>query len=151
MALNDDKASEACRLPSVLADDEAVMIRRMLEGKRVAVVGLSDRPSRPSHDVARYLKAAGYEIIPVNPRYTSVMGLPCYPSLAAVPGRIDVVNVFRRSEHCPDVVREAVAVDAGGVWLQQGIISDESEQIARAAGLDFVQDRCLKIEHLYRR
>ena len=127
------------------------MIRRMLQARRIAVVGLSDRPNRPSYDVAKYLQAAGYEIVPVNPRHRSVMGLECHPDLPSVPGPIDVVNVFRRAEYCPDVVRAAIAVNARGVWLQQGIVSKEAEQLALAAGIDFVQDRCIKVDHLYRR
>ena len=140
---------DACPLPTRPGDDEAAAVRRMLAGKRVAVVGISDDPTRPSHDVARYLQAAGLEIIPVNPNLKQVLGLKCYPSLAAVPGPVDVVDVFRRPEFCPDVVRDAVAAGAKGVWLQSGIISDEAEQIAAEAGIDFVQDRCMKVEHMF--
>ena len=122
----------------------------MLAGKRVAVVGLSDDPNRPSHDVATYLQSVGKEIIPVNPNHRTVLGLKCYPSLEAVPGTIDVVDVFRRPEFCADVVRSAVAVGARGVWLQTGITNREAERLAAEAGLDFVQDRCLKVEHMFR-
>jgi hypothetical protein len=99
--------------------------------------------------VASYLKSVGKEIIPVNPNYTTVMGLRCYPSLEQVPGPIDVVDVFRRPEYCADVVRSAVAIGAKGVWLQSGIVSPEAERIAREAGVDFVQDRCMKVDHMF--
>jgi predicted CoA-binding protein len=142
---------DACPLPTDLPDDEAGMVRRMLGAKRVAVVGLSDDPSRPSHDVARYLQSVGKEIIPVNPNHSKVMGLKCYPSLGAVPGPIEVVDVFRRPEFCADVVRDAVAAGAKGVWLQTGIVSEEAERVALEAGIDFVQDRCFKVEHMFHR
>jgi predicted CoA-binding protein len=122
----------------------------MVDARRIAVVGLSDHPSRPSYDVASYLRAVGKEILPVNPNHKAVMGLTCYPSLAAVPGPIDVVNVFRRPEFCADVTRDAVEVGAKGVWLQSGIKNEEAREIARRAGIDFVQNRCLKVEHMFR-
>ena len=141
---------EACPMPSTPEDRaEAGAVKRMLAGKRIAVVGLSDDPSRASYGVAAYLRSAGKEIIPVNPNYTTVMGLKCYPSLESVPGPIDVVDVFRRPEHCADVVRSAVAVRAKGVWLQSGIVNDEARQIARRAGIDYVEDRCLKVDHMF--
>ena len=156
MADNPDSADtgEACRLPLSRgtgggADDETAAVRRMLDAKRIAVVGLSDDPSRASYGVAGYMKSVGKEIFPVNPNYKTVMGLKCYSSLHEVPGPVEVVNVFRRAEYCPGVVREAVEVGAKGVWLQSGIVSDEAEQIAREAGIDFVQDRCLKVEHMF--
>lgn len=140
---------EACPLPDKPGGGEAATVRRLLAGRRVAVVGLSDDPTRASHGVASYLLSVGKEIIPVNPNYTQVLGLKCYPSLEAVPGPIDVVDVFRRPEHCADVVRSAVAVGAKGVWLQSGIVSPEAQRIAREAGIDFVQDRCMKVDHMF--
>ena len=141
---------EACPMPSTPeAGSEAAAVRRMLAGKRIAVVGLSDDPSRASYGVAAYLRSVGKEIIPVNPNYATVMGIKSYPSLEAVPGPIDVVDVFRRPEHCAEVVRSAVAVKAKGVWLQSGIVSDEARQIARRAGIDYVEDRCLKVDHMF--
>ena len=142
---------EACRLPSAASSSsDRDAVSRMLAGRRIAVVGLSDSPYRPSYDVAAYLRSAGYEVVPVNPTHQTVMGLRCYPSLADVPGAIDVVNVFRRPEYCADVAAEAVEVGAKGIWLQSGITSDEARQIARRAGVDYVEDRCLKVELLYR-
>ena len=142
---------DACPLPVDVPDDDSAAVRRMLAAKRIAVVGLSDDPSRPSHDVARYLQSVGKEIIPVNPNHAKVMGLKCYASLGAVPGPVDVVDVFRRPEFCAEVVREAIAAGAKGVWLQTGIVSDEAERLAAEAGIDFVQDRCLKVEHMFHR
>ncbi len=140
-------ANESCPLPDRTKDPQGA-VQRMLHGKRIAVVGLSDNPSRPSYGVASYLRRVGKEIIPVNPTSETVMGLKSYASLEEVPGAIDVVDVFRRPEYCPDVVRAAIKVGAKGVWLQSGIISREAEKIAREAGIDFVQDRCLKVDHM---
>lgn len=131
--------------------DEDVAMRRMLAARRIAIVGLSDDPRRPSYGVAKALISAGKEIIPVNPNCDTVLGLRSYPTLADVSGPIEVVNVFRRPEHCPEVARAAVAVGAKGLWLQSGIESEEAERIAKAAGMDFVQDRCIKVELMYRR
>jgi len=121
----------------------------MTSARRIAVVGLSDDPSKPSFGVAAYLRSVGKEIVPVNPKYRAVMGLPCYPSLEAVPGKIDLVDVFRRPEFCPEVARSAAVIGASGLWLQLGIVSPEAQTIAQAAGLDFVQDRCIKVEHMF--
>ncbi|HZN66550.1 MAG TPA: CoA-binding protein [Tepidisphaeraceae bacterium] len=140
---------DACPLPTRPGDDESAAIRRMLAGRRIAVVGLSDDPSRPSHDVASYLISAGKDVIPVNPNHRSVLGRRCYASLDQVPGPIDLVDVFRRPEHCAEVARQAVAVGAKGLWLQAGIASEEAERIAAEAGIDFVQDRCLKVELMF--
>lgn len=142
-------SKDACPLPSGRPGDETNALRRMLAAKRIAVVGLSDDPGRPSHDVARYLQSAGKEIIPVNPNHSRVMGLKCYATLAEIPGPVDVVDVFRRPEFCAGVVRDAVAAGAKGVWLQTGIVSDEAGRLAAEAGIDFVQDRCLKVEHMF--
>src|SRR5687767_6558333 len=132
--------ADACPLPTGDKGSDADAVRRMLAGRRVAVVGLSDDPSRPSYDVASYLKSVGKEILPVNPNHKTVLGITCYPSLAAVPGPIDVVDVFRRPEFCAEVVRDAVEVGAKGVWLQSGITSDEGREIARRAGIDYVEN-----------
>ena len=141
---------EACPLPTRGVSPDADAIRRMVDAKRIAVVGLSDDPSRPSYDVARYLRSVGKEILPVNPNHKTVMGLPCYPTLADVPGPIDLVDVFRRPEFCADVARDAVEAGVKGIWLQSGVRSDAARDIARRAGIDFVQDRCLKVEHMFR-
>lgn len=139
---------ESCRLPAGKGDSGAEVIRRLLAANRIAVVGLSDDPSRPSFRIASYLLSAGKQVIPVNPRHTSVLGLTCYPSLEAVPGPIELVDVFRRPEHCADVVRSAIAVKARGIWLQSGIVNAEARSLAAKAGIDFVQDRCIMVEHI---
>lgn len=139
---------ESCRLPAGKRDSEAEVIRRLLSSNRIVVVGLSDDPSRPSYGIASYLLSAGKEVIPVNPNHASVMGLKCYVSLEAVPGPIELVNVFRRPEHCADVVRSAIAVRARGVWLQSGIVNPEARALAEKAGIDFVQNRCIMVEHM---
>ena len=143
-------SEDACPLPSRSDNDEDAAVARMLRAKRIVVVGLSDDPGRPSYGVARYLQSVGKEIVPVNPNYEKVLGLRSYPSLAAAPGPIEVVDVFRRPEFCAEVVREAIAAGAKGVWLQSGIVSKEAARLAAEAGIDFVQDRCIKVEHMVR-
>lgn len=115
--------------------------------KTIAVVGASPRPQRPSNIVARYLIQQGYTVIPVRPGRRRILDLPCYKSLTDIPGGIDIVNVFRHAEACPEVAREAVAVGARVLWLQQGIVSKESARIARDGGLDVIMGRCIKTVH----
>ena len=123
-------------------------IRSLLQQARtIAVVGISAKPDRPSHEVAHYLQRAGYTIIPVNPAYEEVLGQKCYPSLHEVPGKIDLVDVFRKPAEVMAVVDEAIAVGAGSVWLQLGVIAPAAAEKAAAAGLKVVSDRCTKIEH----
>lgn len=117
------------------------------ESKTIAVVGLSDDPSRPSNEVAAYLQSEGYKIIPVNPRVTEVLGAVCYPDLHAVPGPVDVVDVFRRSEHVVPIARAAVEVGAKVLWLQDGVVNEEAAEIAREAGLAVVMDDCMLRRH----
>lgn len=126
-----------------MTEDER--IRRILgETRTIAVVGISARPDRPSHEVAGALQRAGYRIVPVNPRETEVLGETCYPSLADVPQEIaiDMVDVFRRAEETPEVARAAVTRGARVLWLQEGIVSEEARAIAEAGGLEVVMDRC---------
>lgn len=124
------------------------MIERLVrEARTVAVVGLSDNPGRPSFGVARYLRNSGLEIFPVNPTLTTWQGVTAYPSLSALPGPVDVVDVFRRPEHVPAIAREAVDLGAGALWLQLGVISPEGAAIAADGGLDVVMDRCMAVEH----
>lgn len=140
---------ESCRLPSDKDDSESAAIRRMLAARRVAIVGLSDDPARPSFGIASYLISVGKEVVPVNPNHKTIQGVKCYPSLEAIRGAIDLVNVFRRPEHCAEVVRSAIAVGARGVWLQSGIISREGRELAAKAKIDFVQNRCIMVEHMH--
>lgn len=125
-------------------------IRRILgETRTIAVVGLSSKPDRPSHDVAAYLQRAGYRIVPVNPRETEVLGELSYATLRDIPADlpIDIVDVFRRAEETPEVARDAVAIGARTLWLQLGIANDEARAIAEDAGLTVIMDRCLKVDH----
>ena len=121
---------------------------RILEKyNRIGMVGLSSNPFRPSHFAAIYLISEGYEVIPVNPRESQILGQPCYPSLAAIPGPVDVVNIFRERAAVPAIVEDSIAIGAKVVWMQLGVIHDEAAERARAAGLEVVMDRCMKIEH----
>jgi uncharacterized protein len=130
-----------------VTDPQEPMIRAILGyTRRIAVVGLSDSPLRTSYQVAADLQARGYDIVPVNPRIESSLGVPAVASLAEVDGDIDLVNVFRRAEHLPDVARQAAACGARGLWNQLGLRSEEARAIAADAGLDYVEDRCLKVE-----
>ena len=113
----------------------------------IAIVGLSPNELRASNFVGFYLKRHGYRVVPVNPREDAVLGERSYASLADVPERIDVVDVFRAPDAVPGIAEEAVAAGAGALWLQFGVISDEGARIAAEGGLDVVMDRCMKIEH----
>lgn len=115
----------------------------------IAMVGLSSNPFRPSHFTAIYLLAEGYNVIPVNPRESAILGRKCYPTLtaAAMDFPIDVVDVFRASKDVPPIAEEAVAIGASVLWLQLTVINNAAAEKAVAAGLDVVQDRCMKIEH----
>jgi uncharacterized protein len=115
---------------------------------RIAVVGISDNPARPSHRVAAYLRDVGFDVIPVNPLLTRWRDLPCYPSLRHAPGPIEVVDVFRRSELVAPVVDDAIAVGARAVWMQDGVIHHTAADRARAAGLLVVMDRCAMRDHM---
>ncbi len=119
------------------------------ETKVIAVVGLSDKPGRPSYDVAGYLMAHGYRVIPVNPMISGWKGLKAYPSLKDIPKdvKVDVVDIFRKSEDVPPVVEEAIGIGARAVWMQLGIVNEAAAGKAREAGLFVVMDRCMKIEH----
>jgi predicted CoA-binding protein len=116
------------------------------EAHTIAVVGLSSNPDRPSNSVAAYLQDHGYRIVPVNPEETEILGERAYPSLNDIPGdiRIDVVDVFRRAEHTPDVARDAVAIGARVLWLQQDIVNDEAYRIASDAGLEVIMGVCIR-------
>lgn len=116
--------------------------------RTIALVGASPKPWRASHDVMRYLLEQGYRVIPVRPRdCDEVLGVPCVASLDEIDEPIDLVDVFRRSEHAPEVARDAVAAGAGALWLQMGIVSAEARRIATDAGLDYVENACTKVVH----
>jgi len=115
--------------------------------KVIAVVGLSDKPDRPSFSVASYLKNKGYKIIPVNPTRAEILGEKSYPDLVSIPEPVDVVDVFRRSEAIGPIVDEAIKIKAKAIWLQLGVINNEAAYKAADAGLEVVMDRCLLVEH----
>jgi predicted CoA-binding protein len=123
-------------------------IRELLDNMKViAVVGLSSRHSRPSYGVARYLQSAGYRIIPVNPNETEVLGERAYTRLEDLAEKIDIVDIFRRSEFVPQIVESAIRVGARAVWMQEGVIHDDAAERARQAGLIVVMDRCIMKDH----
>ena len=128
--------------------DEQQTIRQMLStSKTIAVVGLSDNPARPSYSVTEYMQSHGYRILPVNPAIVSALGEKSYPSLAALPVRPDIVNVFRAAEFIPGIVDEVIALGISNLWLQSGVTHPEAERKARAAGVGVVSDRCIYVEH----
>lgn len=121
---------------------------RILERyKRIAMVGLSSNPFRPSHFAAIYMIAEGYDVTPVNPREQQVLGRRSYASLRDVPGPIEIVDIFREPAAVPQIVDEAIAAGAKVIWMQLGVIHEEAAEKARQAGLEIVMDRCVKIEH----
>jgi len=123
-------------------------IAELLRAARtIAVVGLSNRRMRASYSVSEYMQRAGYRIIPVNPNETEVLGERAYPSLEAVPERIDIVDVFRRSEFVPEIVEAAIRIGAGAIWMQEGVVHETAADRARTAGLAVVMDRCILKEH----
>jgi predicted CoA-binding protein len=126
---------------------DATLHALLAAAQTIAVVGHSDKPYRASYGVARYLRDAGYRVYPVNPNVRSLDGEIVYPSLRAIPDRIDIVNVFRRSEHLPLIVEDAIAIGARVVWTQLGVAHPAAAQRAQAAGLVVVQDRCIMVEH----
>ena len=133
-----------------ITDDET--LRELLAADTIAVIGCSTTEGKPAHDVPSYLQAHGYRVIPINPFADEILGEHAYDSLTAVEEEIDLVDVFRPSDETPDIVDDVVARneargDAATVWLQLGIASEAAESRADAAGLQFVQDRCIKVEH----
>ena len=118
------------------------------DAKTIALVGASPDPGRPSHGVMAYLLRAGYRVIPVNPLADGeVLGQRCLGSVAELEEPVDLVDVFRRPEHCAEVAREAAAAGAGALWLQLGVVSDEARRVAEESGMDFVEDECTAIVH----
>ncbi len=127
---------------------DPLTIQRVLHSaKTIAIVGLSNNPLRASYFVGYYLKRHGYQVIPVNPRETEILGQTCYPSLRDVPEHVDIVNVFRAPDALPDIAREAVEIGADALWCQFGVINEEGAQIAEDGGVTVIMDRCLKVEH----
>ena len=130
-----------------MTDDIATLRRILRDGKTIAVVGLSAEWHRPSFFAAKYMQQHGYRIVPVNPRYTEVLGERCFSDLDAIDFSVDMVDVFRRTEDVLPIARQAIAIGARCLWQQIGVANVEAAELARAAGLDAVMDRCVKIEH----
>jgi predicted CoA-binding protein len=127
------------------SDDE---IKQLLQRyRRIAVVGLSDKPNRPSYGVAAYLQRVGYDVTPVNPTIAESLGVPAVADLDSVPPPVEIVDVFRRPEDVPPVADGAIRAGAKVLWLQEGIVNEDAAAKARAAGLTVVQDRCMYKEH----
>jgi predicted CoA-binding protein len=127
---------------------DSITIQRLLfNASTIAIVGLSGNELRASNFVGYYLKRHGYRVMPVNPRETRVLGEMAYPSLADVPVPVDIVNVFRAPDALPEIARETVAIRAGALWCQFGVINEDAAQIAEDGGVTVVMDRCLKVEH----
>jgi predicted CoA-binding protein len=131
-----------------LKDDNKALREVLTHAQAIAVVGHSDRPNRTSYQIAQFLKQVGYTVYPVNPLVKEIDGQPCYPSLEDVPQKIDIVNIFRRSEYLPDIITAAISVNAKTVWAQLGIWDQASAQKALDAGLNVIMDACIKIEYL---
>ncbi len=130
---------------------EAERITEMLQSaKIIAVVGLTDTPVRPSYGVSHYMQSHGYRIIPVNPNITDWMGKKAYASLLDVPEKVDIVDVFRRSDAVPDVVEQAIQIKAPVIWMQEGVIHEAAAEKARQAGIFVVMDKCILKEHIKR-
>ena len=129
-------------------DDDSDKIRRILRTRRtVAVVGLSAQWHRPSYFAAKYLQEHGYRVIPVNPGYPEILGEKCYKSLRDIPEKVDVVDCFRRSAEIPAIADDAIAIGAKVLWMQLGVENGDARRKAEAAGLEVVENRCMKIEH----
>jgi predicted CoA-binding protein len=127
---------------------ESEQITHLLKNaKTIAVVGLSDSPMRVSYGVSEYMQSQGYRIIPVNPGITESLGEQAYPTLSEVPERIDIVNVFRRTEFVPEVVDEAIRLEVPAIWMQEGVVHEAAAEKARQAGIFVVMDRCILKEH----
>ena len=123
----------------------------MTSARTIAVVGLSDSPMRTSYGVSEYMQSQGYRIIPVNPAIEQTLGEKAYPTLSDVTEKIDIVNVFRRSEYVPEVVEEAIRLGVPAIWMQEGVEHQAAAEKARAAGIIVVMDRCILKEHRRRR
>jgi len=130
------------------AGDAVTQILR--DSRTIAVVGLSSRKFRPSYGVSEYLQSAGYRVIPVNPSEKEVLGEKSYATLEEIPEKVDIVNIFRRSEFVPEIVEIAITIGAKCVWMQEGVVNEEAAQRARDAGIFVVMDRCILKEHAKR-
>jgi predicted CoA-binding protein len=131
----------------VSADDSEKTRRILRENRTIAVVGLSAQWHRPSYFAAKYMQEHGYRVIPVNPTYDTILGEKCFKSLRDIPEKVDIVDCFRKSAEIPAIAEDAIAIGAKVLWMQLGVTNAEARRRAEAAGLEVVEDRCVKIEH----
>ena len=125
------------------------LVSKILSMKTIAVVGLSPNPDRPSHFVSKYLLENGYKIFPVNPGQKEILGLRCYPTLNDIQHEVDIVNVFRNSGYAIPIIKEAIAIKAKAIWLQDGIVSEEGKIIAKKKNILFIMDDCMLRRHRF--
>ena len=124
------------------------VIRHWLHfGKNIAIVGLSDTPQRASNFVGSYLLSEGFNVIPVNPMKEEILGQKCYPDLSSIPGKVDVVDIFRKPQDCYGIVEEAIEIGAKAIWMQLSIVNRDAADLAKSRGLEVIMDRCIKMEH----
>jgi predicted CoA-binding protein len=138
--------SNNCRIPNGNPHDEEIALL-LRNARTIAIVGLSDRPTRDSHSVALYLMEKGYRIIPVNPSRPEILGEKSYPDLLSIPDKVDIVDIFRKIEAIPGIIDEAIQIKAGAVWMQLGLSHHQAAQKAQEAGLMVIQLKCIKIDH----
>ncbi len=141
--------TEVCEIPLINEPDESIT-EILQNAKTIAIVGLSDKPERPSYQVAQYLQLQGYRIIPVNPNISEVLGEKAYPSLLEVPLSVDVVDIFRKPSAVPEIVEQALQIKAAVIWMQEGIVNNSAAEKARSAGIKVVMNKCMMKEHLAR-
>ena len=137
---------DVCEIPLYLPTSKEVE-EILAESKTIAVVGLSPKEERDSNCVTRYMIEAGYEIIPVNPACDEILGLKSYPSLSAVPTKIDIVDIFRKLDAVPGIVEEAITMGAKTIWMQENIVHNGAARAAKDAGLKVVMNKCIMVEH----
>ena len=142
------RQSMATSSSTLSADPIGELLKKL---RTIAVVGLSNKPLRPSYGVSLYMQQQGYRIVPVNPKLGSVLGERAYPSLQDVPEKIDLVNIFRRSEFVPEIVDQAIALKVPAIWMQEEVVHEAAAAKARQAGIFVVMDRCILKEHRARR
>lgn len=136
---------ESCRLGfGVISSEDEQIVQAILKMKTIAVVGLSPKPERASYDVAKYMLEKGYTIIPIRPGVKEILGQKCYESLEDIPESVDLVDIFRNAKDCPKVVESALKIQPKAVWLQEGIISEESKKMVENTGILFIMGYCLK-------
>ena len=129
-------------------EDDTQLKEILTRSKRVACVGVSSNPEKPSYGIFAYLLEHGYDMIPVNPTAKEILGRQAYPDLGSIPGKVDIVQVFRKPEDVPAVVEQAIRIAAGVVWMQEEVINEEAARTAEAAGLQVVMNRCMRKTHI---